>query len=369
MVALALAACGDGNEAERPAVSDPVEDAVPAAEATKVTVPALDVPGSFEGVVSDLAIWQHPSLPFESGVVAANGEAGLFLITPEGGGRQLSTETFSASVDVAYTADEAGVVRSLIAAPVGAERQLRLFDLAADGTLTARRVDGAALPDQVRAACLFGGTDGPLGMISLVDGARQVQAVTLSLAGDDTVRAVPMTTIENEGWQACAGGPDATVWLKGADGVVHFIEFDEEPATVFETGLTGAPDDQPIDVFAVSAEAGFMVLALDAVDTATVLRGLHDQDRFEVYFDGFSDVGEVLVPSAFAVGTGNYGGIYRDGMIAIAEKQPSGRLVLVPLSALVRAVELDEVAELPVNRPDFGVQIGGDLDLISVNEN
>ena len=78
-------------------------------------IPATDELGSFQSDVSGIAFWQHPTKPYESGIFAANGAAGLFLLNFEGQQLGHIKGNFNRGVELTYLQGAGELITLLLA--------------------------------------------------------------------------------------------------------------------------------------------------------------------------------------------------------------------------------------------------------------
>ena len=332
--ALPLAGCGgeapEGSEtAEREADAPGAEattidldaappPAPPPADETRVAIG--DVLGQFGGTVHALTVWEHPDTPYLGAVIAANGPAGLSIVPVD---REVPPRTvegvFDGGVAVGYLADGT----SLLAASSGDE--VVVYDLGTDGVPTElSRIEGSA-----EEICM----SGPL-VALLGDPLRITQAPNGRL-----VLTPPDVDVA-----ACTSGAD-TVSLFGTDGAQSVLE-SFSGTQVRRTELTSAQAPAAQDRAAIfgggtataQIEAERQVL-IHAPGTAQLVV-TWDEGRAEGSAGAVSlrqgNVADDAPIRLVAAGSGNFGGVYRDGVVAVLDME--NRLKLIPWSSLARAV-------------------------------
>ena len=306
----ALAACG---EADAPPPSPPAEPTARVElplpgetesdplEAARVSV--SDTLGKFEGELFGLALWEHPELSFQSAVITANGEAGLVVVPVDRGIELISVPgTFDGAVGVGYL--DGG--RSVVAAVSGGEAVL--FAVGADRVFT----EGGRLPlsEPQSDVCLVGST--------LIDVAEvpvdYIQQPTVTLGQGESALTVSATPIQG---LACAA--DATRFYVLREDGVHVLSADLAP----QDGTLPAPEEA----------AGLTAVAGERTNLVFFARpGLSlGGEAVTVVEDG-----EALAVARAAAGSGNFGSVYRDGVLAVLDAD--GTLRLVPWAGLARAV-------------------------------
>lgn len=307
--ALALAGCGGTTD-------DP---ATAPSAVTSAPVAIAETLGTFDGTVSDLAVWEHPSVPFLSTVLATNGAAGLFQVPVNQSAPLENAGVFNGAVAVSYS--ENG---DIVAAVDGGAGLLRLYTLSDAGTLEDRGASplpGGALDLCLRGETLYAvGSDGAVGVRTIVMDAGEWRAMTstpviqsalaCATAGDalylltqeGTVLAVDDQGVITE-MAARPGATDLTLWEK-EDGSIQFATLDATGAVrIGDVQLTPTP------------------FASDGPATALV---------------------------AIEAGNGNFGGVFRDGMLV--GLTASQELVLIPWLGIAQAAGLNgaTVGQRPV---------------------
>ena len=311
---LALGACGndardavpaDAEEApatERLAVPDDAGAAAPAAPRARVS----DTLGTFEGPVSGLALWGHPVMSFGSAVLAANGAAGLAVIPVD---KQVEGRViegvFDGPVAVGYTEDA-----NFAAAAAGGEVLLYAVDETPAFT--------------------------PIGSVS-------GKAAALCMIGDTLL----VVGAEATAYRVTPDGAAETLYTKPAQGAVHCAATDdrfylagaEGPVRSFDAGGGAPMMDDAYDGLAID---GFGVVQTpDGEAVVTLSGGALTVDgpglgRTEV---GVLNGQETLRGATnVAAGSGNFGSVYRDGVIAMIA---DGDLVLLPWAGVARAAGLE----------------------------
>ena len=330
--ALPLAGCGgeapEGSDAAERGADAPTAETTldldaarapappPAPPADETRVAIGDVLGQFEGTVHDLTVWEHPETPYLGAVIAANGPAGLSIVPMD---REVPPRTvegdFDGGVAVGYLEDGT----SLLAASSGDE--VIVYDLGADGVPTElSRIGGGA-----EAICMSGAV-----MALIGDGLRITQApygrLVLTPPDADVV--------------ACTSGAE-TVSLFASDGAQSVVESlgasqvrrtevtpprapaAQDRAAIFEAGTATARVEAERQVLIHAPNNAELVVTWDEGSAGTVrLRQGNVADDTPIRL--------------VAAGSGNFGGVYRDGVVAVLDAE--NRLKLIPWSSLARAV-------------------------------
>ncbi len=318
-----LAGCGKDSG------SAPTESEVPLVDADIAEVPATDQLGSFQSPVSGLAFWQHPSAAHESGLFAANGAAGLFLLDFEGNQLAKIDGTFDHGVDVTYfNQGEQAVVIAWDSAtdtfrafgfdeevPPLIELDLTGFPEKIAGNFCLGREGGQShflMVNQVQEDIISGNSY----KIKKDGGALQATIISSQSYAPftDCVR-------DDKSGETILGRPPEEVLTQNT------LQYTAKNAALLKTpSLSGVHfSEEGLHLIAASSEGLFSVVKFRD--------SLPNQFRVSS-FDTASDVESV---STIAIGYGNYGGIYRDGVIAILEGEKSGALKLAPWNAVANA--------------------------------
>ena len=329
-----LSACGDD---ARDAVP---ETAPPAPPGERVTVPApaaddgalppavvSDALGAFDGEIAGLALWEHPVMSFASVVLAANGAAGLAVVPVD---KEIEARViegvFDGPVAVGYAEDV-----SLAAAVSGAE--VMLFAVGDDAAFTPI----GAVTAQADALCMIGRT-------LLVVGAE----ATGYVVGDDGAAEVAFTL---------PGGADAHC---GVTAERFYVAVPGEPLR--SVNARGA-DPRVDDAYAGAALSGFAAVRTPEGPAFVALEdGALSVDGPGLGRTGIEvarDSGAVPAPTALAAGSGNYGSIYRDGVVAMVA---GGELLLMPWAGVARAAGLEGTQTVSL-RPAGAVMPEPEIDL------
>ncbi|MGV6819830.1 MAG: hypothetical protein ACWA5T_04955 [Parvularcula sp.] len=284
-VFLALAACGGGspdaasqNDADQPKEAAPIEVAL------------TDGLGQFDGKVSGLALWQHPTVSYQSAVLAANGEAGLFMI-PIDRSEPTSVEgNFSGAVAIGYTGTEA--VAAAYDSDLGG---VRIF--AVDpATKSLSEFAVAATSDGAKALCFVGAT-----LFRIADDGAVYRH---QMMVEDGAVVVDVQSVPDLSGQACASGTDKAYILTTGGRV--------RPAT--RLGELQPSEDAPegaVSIAAFSTAAGDQLVF--ALEDGTVIA----DDKPLLIADSAGPLAMKLI----VAGGGNFGGAYRDGALGIVSKE------------------------------------------------
>ncbi|MBB4658572.1 hypothetical protein [Parvularcula dongshanensis] len=314
-----LSACGD-REAEVPPV--PEEAAAPAPaesesarEAPQAEVAVSDVLGSFGGETYGMAVWAHPTLSFEGAVLVANGDAGLAVVPIDSDVAMSTVEgTFDGPVAVSYP-DDGDPSNTLVAAASGEE--IVLLDIDPD-TRAFNEVGRLPAPDGTRALCARGD------LLLRADGGGRVSLSRIEI-GDG--RAVRTEETPLRFATSCAAAASSFFVLSEEGLVATLDDMGDLDATYEEAFGEGRVTD---------------LVALSADEDEALLIALDEQDRFRlaqanaplVSLASAQERGRAGI-GALAAGSGNYGSIYRDGVLAVLDQGQT--LKLVPWVGLSRS--------------------------------
>lgn len=345
LAALLLAACGEKSAAPPPPPSPPPE-------APEAAVPALDEFGPFEGRVNDIAFWIHPSVPFNSMAIAAT-DAGLVALNIEDGKEVARIEGLRAGAaeviyeDVYSLTDSDGYkARGILLARDEDRKSIRFFEIH-NATRTLTELDGAFDAGDIDAWCSGPQFLGPTRLVTIGGGKMRTYDVEF---GKNSASVVP-TTLEGQyeresrvRARGCViGKQEGELFVLYETGeIARFIEQTRRRLEVFAatrirnaTGidlvLNGAASDGDDSdccgqVGVLDSDAA-LVRLLD-YDDGTALGGIGIKSSF--------DVEAVEAATAFGLGQGNFGGPYRNGVLALAT---GGEKPVIRLAALNGALE------------------------------
>ncbi|MEM1193588.1 MAG: hypothetical protein AAGH42_09385 [Pseudomonadota bacterium] len=342
-------ACGGSTDNKTtPAPQDPTTAQAPTPGATLVkSVATTDEPIVLPSPATGLAFWEHPTLPFEGMVIAAT-QNGLYAHQPEGTEAQTVIADFRAhGAALAYLPGGFFADTSPPDGPVSAARGLfvsydldqsayRFFGIDnISGTLAE---DFLSLPVQTQRArpidfCLTASGDAQEGvqfsLVALERGAVSVyrfgrpKNAGAQTSGWSISSQTYPTTLEA---LSCATDPGTDrLLILDVDGTIHTLN----PASgtteaLFNTGVqqsaglgihqrTVGEDD--------NSRPEKLVFVVDGTSGQVDLFTLVDGTRVGAVRLTAFDVNEgVIETSALAVSSGNFGGLYRAGVVALAAK-------------------------------------------------
>lgn len=348
---------GDGASVEAPSDKRAIEApdrggqaaddvASPAPQQNRTDIPVTDELGSFASAVYGLAVWAHPTVAYQGAVLAANGDAGLIAIDFEKGNPDSVDGTFVGGLAVAYP-DWARGDESLIAA-YDSGGGYRFFDIEAEAlTFSEWDVSGAAgLPADPRQICVASHGDTALVNIAVISQENTVShaSITQNQDGSLSVSAPVMVNVPQP--IACAGD-DSHGMIVFATGSGTLVAV----GTGGETSDASPPDDRPfVDIIAnlPSPDVNGIATSLQTGQGQILVSYRGDDARFFGYdietgedlgaftVSPLSDIEGVSGLNLFAADGGNFGGIYRKGVLATIGGDESRTLKLAPLSTALR---------------------------------
>ena len=346
------------------ASDDTVAIAPPAVDIREVA--AADGYGEEGDVVKDVAFWAHPTVNFASLVLAAT-DKGLATYNIEYGEPGASAEFENArSVDVAYAGEGAAARGFAIVEADGGEFRFYEIDNASMALWLRPSLVIAGAGDGF---CAASGGEAADFTIHRLAGARMVSHdVRVSDAGISSL-ASTSTTLPGETRHCAVDVRSGAVYGIDAGGALFVVDAPGADARkIAETGIKGAKD---IAAFAmVSASAG------DA-PCCTRLAVLSPDEAVVYLFDGGDghalgavkvkatfDLAAVTSASALGAGAGNFGGVFRDGVMALATDE-GAPIRLVAWNGVIDASEL-ELGETISARPAAQPVEDEDLSVISI---
>lgn len=327
MTAAALAGC------DRAAAPEPQSpDSEPAGAVTAVEVPATDEFGPFDAPVNDIAFWTHPTLAFNGLALVATG-SGVVALNIEDGAEVARLDIGAVdAVDVAYIGYGANAKGYL---GMSADGEFRLAEI--DNVTREMALIDAPMPalGAARGFCLAAA---PAGAIVLrydmqADG-WEMQPV-YNTGGMQSPSAQALSA--NENYADCAAG-DGGVYLLTEEGSVYTISDSGEMQAFHVAGSRG----DAIGVITNEADGG------GGADSVVILDGAANVARIVSAGDGAPlgavrigasfDIEGVSEATAMGVGSGNFGGVYRDGVIAMAVGGDQPAVRLVPFNGVMDAL-------------------------------
>ncbi|MEQ8178909.1 MAG: hypothetical protein RIA10_11315 [Amphiplicatus sp.] len=330
---LALAACGRD--------SQPQQDRE-LLQSPAVEVAAVDQFGPVTGAVKGIAMWSHPTLPF-NGLVIAAGEAGLVAWNIEDGTEVARNDRSPLEgVSVAYLGNGTQAQGYAAARTAGGEadytfyaidnvsREFNLLSTASFG----KRHEG-------RGFCL-GGNGDALVLHEMTQTGWRSTSIAINLGG--LAFSEPATTGAHKGgFTHCAVDElSGAIIALSAVGEVYRIE-NSSPTLLVSTGvsnpagiglaLNGLADETPED------QCCGQIAVLDGANAVIHLFDREDGHALgAVRMAASFDVEAVASASALGMGYGNFGAVYRDGLVALATEDQDSAIRLAPFNGVMDAL-------------------------------
>ena len=322
------------------------------------------------GVTTDVGFWSHPTLPY-NGLLIAAGDAGLASFNIEFGEpiQRLSTRSI-VSLDTVYLGVGPEAIAILIASTPNGHVEAYSFDnlsrqagtvatasfqLSPATGLCAHAVDNSA-----QGFLIANGSARPIALMGNVQGGFNLSIEDGASYGENLI-------------DCAINHFDGETMFLDANGDLLRIDGDGS-LSVF--AATDASKPHSIDLVLSKTEQNETVATYAVLDASTGTLTLVDNagSKFAtVSLASSFDYSAAASASGFGIGYGNYGGIYRNGMIAIAgqptvDGQPSGAISLGPWNGLAEALnrplngsvdprsptyveEEESLIEIPVREP------------------
>ncbi|MGF1545125.1 MAG: hypothetical protein ACFB00_11595 [Parvularculaceae bacterium] len=331
------------------AAADDPREAASRPPATGPSSSVADVYGPLDGAPArDVAFWSHPALAFQSLVVTGSA-GGLAAFDVETGD---AVDGWSNAID--------GSVGALSVAYLGAGPSARSVLVASGDGLVAVEIDaqtrapagpGASADLAATGVCLGPGDGDALAGFAVVDGG--LVAFQVALADGPAIDVGDALKVEAAIVDCAIDPSDGGLFALAAAGDV--LRAAANAPAAFETVATapdGAPFPTAIDVIlkrdAETGPARVFVAALESAPAAVRLYEISgeidagDVDLGAVRLSASFDHPAATAAAGFGVGFGNYGGVYRDGMVAIAADDEAGAGVrATPLNGFLDALAVD----------------------------
>ncbi len=369
--ALATAALAACSEEETPPPTE--EPATPTSVATPdidaADVIASDELGGFEGPVAGVAFWNHPRLPFQ-GLLLVAADNKLTAYNIEDGVAVSALDGFETT---GLALDYQGVGATARAIGAGfdvSENQFRFFSVADDTRQLQIRPSLMVAPSVVDGFCLGRTEDSDTLSLHVLSGDA---IVSHALAVADAGVSVSQSSRRDgpEAFAACAvDSLDGAVFAVGASGDIYRYTNDtaQPPAPFASTGARqpaaaavifnglvegGSTDDCCGQIAVLDGDTG-VVSVVDRDDGHALGR---------IAIAASYDVEAVTSASAMGLGAGNFGGAYRNGVLAIAtgdtgDGSRTDVLRLAPWSGVLNALQ-QPVSQTSAAR-DLAPQSGGE---------
>ncbi|WP_306249571.1 hypothetical protein [Parvularcula sp. IMCC14364] len=363
VISVALVAACSGENKGTPRPETPPSEApltTPVGSSQLLTIPATDELGRFETPVSGLALWQHPEVPFQSLVLAANGAAGLIAINFDQEGVATLPGQFSDGLSLTYLAAN-GTPVEVVAAFDSSINALRFVRMATDPVAFENwRLSGDVQEIASMRPLCFGRSaeDEALALFGLMPDGNLSRSIIAADDGSLTVEA-PVSFQRTDIKTCVSNDYTGDTYFLTDNGTV-------EVADAFSSDMGFAdfvdlPAGEAIELAtALQAEGAGYLLAM--VSSGPYVIHAYDLSSGEIAGEftlgEFSDITAVETISAFAADASNFGGLYREGAIAIVEGDSNFALKLASWSAVRNILNLPKTDRL--NRRNIGAERTGD---------
>lgn len=306
----------------------------PAARTVEVSeVAAADGYGAPGETVNAIAFWSHPSVNFESLVIAAT-DAGLKAFNIETGDEIGSAAAPASKVSVFYLGTGAAAQGYAIARGAGA---YALYAIANDApSLKPLAVSGPA--PGTDAFCVSGG-------VLYEAGDDRLDARDIAILSGGAVISGARKIADAPGVAAChVDDRSGEIITLNKDGAIKRVD----PATGESFGLAfvagGTPGASALFLMTTpepASAAGGAVAVLDGESGVISLFDLTDGHALgAVRIKSTFDLDAVASAKTIAAGYGNYGGVYRDGALAVVTAGDGAPIRLAPWNGVLDALKL-----------------------------
>lgn len=320
---LAVASCGKPDDG-KPAVSG-----VPASPAQEVA--AADGYGEQSDRVNAVAFWSHPSVNFESLIIAAT-DSGTRAYQIESGDLVAETDAPAAAISVFYFGSGPSARGFALTKENDA---YRLYEIGngSPGLTPVALQGGAAAGD--------GFCAGAGALYEISANALSVREIALTAGGASI--AQPRAVADVAGSACHVDVRTGDVIVIGLDGAIRRVN----PSTGESSGIafaSGEPDASALFLMTgpePERAPGGVVLTLDAASGVVSLYDLLDGRALgAVRIKATFDLDAVATATTVAAGFGNYGGVYRDGALAIVTAGDGAPVRLAPWNGVADALKL-----------------------------
>lgn len=348
---------------ERKAEAPLADDAKPGAAAA-AEVAAADAFGPAGEAVADVAFWSHPSVNFESRLLATVGPR-VVAYNIETGEEESTGLVDGPAGAIGVFYDGVGAAAQGYAL---VSNGLGYSAFAIDNKTAALIPVPVAGPDGAASRFCVGRRAGGAALYEV--GAASLDRRAITIGSQDLVIGAPQPLAAIERALSCAvDDRSGAVIAVSADGAVRRID----PETGASFGLTVAEGFQPASaaiVLMTVAEgddaSGGAIALLDGAAGAISLFDLADGHALGVIrVKSTFDLEGVKAATAISAGAGNYGGVYRDGALAvIADGDQTPPIRLVPWNGVLGALQLplgenvDPRTPAPVTEDETVIDIG-----------
>lgn len=344
LLGAALVACG------RDEPKAPIEDLTPPPPPATADVAALDEFGPFEGRVNGVAFWVHPSVPFNSMAIVST-DKGLLALNIEDGKEVARVEGFKGgAVQVIYDGvypiiDPDGFKsRGVVVARDDDAGKIRFFEVHNAARELTELGDGFAV-GEIEAFCAGPQSDGSNRLVVF----RGSKMLTYDLdIGADRVAAAPTALVDQQSRDQPAPARSCGINKRNGDLFVLYdtgetARFPEQSGRRIEAfAPTRLKNPIGLELALNSSDEPNCCGQVGVLDGDTAAISLYDLDdgaplgvaRIAASFD----VEGVSAATAFGMGHGNFGGPFRNGVLALAVNDGAPVLRLAPLNGALEAL-------------------------------
>lgn len=301
---LLLAACAE-DTSQAPGADDATPP--PAAPAGPAVVRSSLTLGTFDGAVTDLALYEAPAFGFQGAVIAANDTAGIAVIRVDGGdASSWIPDPLVQRLDITYAIDaDAGSILAL----------------SNEGNLTAYALDGTALAS----------IDVPGGKADDICASGNLAAVLV----DGDIQIVEVDT-DNDGQATLSLGTLIDVGVADAcdaTGSGFFFTDAETQGTLDSQG--NLETGQEIGITGPVISSGGQAVGVSGIN------GMLSVNGTSLLVQTADDT--PVLPRLVEATGGNYGGVLRDGAVLVLDD--NNTLHLIPWSGAATSVGIQPVSD------------------------
>lgn len=313
---------------------------------TVADVAAADAYGAPGEAVADVAFWSHPSVAFESLLVAATADS-IAAYRIETADPAFMIPDGADDIDVLYAGEGASAQGYLLAASNGA---YRLYAINQDGAgFTPVAIANADAGGGV--FCAGGGASAAVYEAS----GRKLSARALTIAADGAGLGAARALADIPNAIGCNVDPlTDEIIAVSSDGAIRRV--DSRTGAVFGLALpqNAAPSSSGLAAGRnETGEAQGQVALLDAASGVVSLFDANDGHALgAVRIRATFDLEAVATASVIAVGSANYGGVYRDGALAVVTSGDGAPVRLVPWNGVMGALSLPVAAAIDPRAPE-----------------
>ena len=300
--------------------------------------------GSLQGRINDIAFWAHPSLAFNSLVLAAT-KSGVYSFNVEDSSPVANIPGLDAvDIDIFYVGSSADA-RGIAAIRDRRERRFRFFAI---DNISREFAELASLspPDPgAESFCIGADRTGQHRLYALAGDAMQIYDIQ---AGETDIALEPVGRAEApEGVTNCAADDlDGAVFAITQNGDVYRYTAETGFGAQFvSTGFQDATDIAvALNGLVEGGDASKCCGQLAILEGATGVVGIYDRNGGHavgaIKIGASFDFEGVDTATALALGYANYGGVFRNGVLALAVDGEASAVKLAPFNAVMDALQV-----------------------------